>query len=84
MVVILEADLSNKVSYHFSDYIHFYEKHGHKRYEAESRQKLRNRQAEFQTVTLKSCLYASKNLNIYFLNHNCLSWVIFITRILYI
>ena len=55
MAVILEADLSNKVSYHFSDYIHFYEKHVHKRHEAESRQKLRNRQAEFQTVTLKSC-----------------------------
>ena len=51
MAVILEADLSNKVSYHFSDYIHFYEKHVHKRHEAESRQKLRNRQAEFQTVT---------------------------------
>ena len=55
MAVILEADLSNKVSYHFSDYIHFYEKHVHKRHEAESMQKLRNRQAEFQTVTLKSC-----------------------------
>ena len=55
MVVILEADLSNKISYHFSDYIHFYEKHVHKRYEAESRQKLRNRQAEFQAVTLKCC-----------------------------
>ena len=55
MAVILEADLSNKVSYHFSDYIHFYEKHVHKRHEAESWQMLRNRQAEFQTVTLKSC-----------------------------
>ena len=54
MVVIREEDLSNKVSYHFSD-IHFYEKHVHKRHEAESRQKLRNRQADFQTVTLKSC-----------------------------
>ena len=31
MVVILEADLSNEVSYHFSDYIHFYEKHVHKK-----------------------------------------------------
>jgi len=51
MVVILEADLSNKVSYDFFDYIRFYEKHVHKRHEAESRQKLRNRQAEFQTVT---------------------------------
>ena len=55
MVVILEADLSNKVSYDFFDYMRFYEKHVHKRHEAESRQKLRNRQAEFQTVTLKSC-----------------------------
>ena len=42
MVVILEANLSNKVSYHFSDYIHFYEKHVHKKHEAECRQKLRN------------------------------------------
>ena len=48
MVVILEADLSNKVSYHFSDFIHVY-----KRHEAGSKQKLRNRQAEFQTVTLR-------------------------------
>ena len=54
MVVILEADLSNKVSYHY-DYIHIYEKHVHNKHEAESRQKLRNGQAEFQTVTFKSC-----------------------------
>ena len=52
MVVILEADLSNKVTYHFSDYIHFSEKYVQKKHEAESRQKLRNRQAEFQTITL--------------------------------
>ena len=57
MVVILEAVLSNKVSYHFSDYIHFYEKHVHKKHEAESRHKLRNRQAESRTITLKSCFY---------------------------
>ena len=55
MVVFLEADLSSNISYHFSDYIHFYEKHVHKTHAAESRQKLRNRQAEFQTITLKSC-----------------------------
>ena len=54
MVVILKAELSNKVSYHFSDYNHFYEKDVHKTHEAESRQKLRNRQAEFQTITVKS------------------------------
>ena len=47
MVTILDVDLSNK----FSDYIHFYEKHVQKKHEAESRQKLRNRQAEFQTIT---------------------------------
>ena len=51
MVTILDVDLSNK----FSDYIYFYEKHVHKKDEAESRQKLRNRKAEFQTITLKSC-----------------------------
>ena len=55
MVAVLEADLSNKVSYHYSDYIHFYQKYVHKKHEAESRQMLRNKQAEFQTITLKSC-----------------------------
>ena len=39
MVVTLEADLSNEVSHHFSDYINFCEKHAHKKHEAESRQK---------------------------------------------
>ena len=55
MVGILEADLSNTVSYHFSDYIHFYEKHVHKKHETESKQNLRNRQVKLRTMTLKSC-----------------------------
>ena len=48
MVVILEADLSNEVSYHFSDYINFYEKHAHKKREAETRQKLRTGRLSFK------------------------------------
>ena len=61
-IVIFEADLSNKASYFakltiiiFLIKLSFYEKHVHKKHEAEIRQKLRNRQAEFQTITLKNC-----------------------------
>ena len=53
-IVILEADLSNKVCYFaktmiiiFLITLIFYEKYVHKKHEAEIRQKLRNRQGEF-------------------------------------
>ena len=60
-IVILEADISNKVSYFakltiiiFLITLSFYEKHVHKKHEAEIRQKFRTRQTVFQTITLKS------------------------------
>ena len=54
MVDNFEADLSNKVSYHFLITFIFM-RNMSIRDEAESRQKLRNRQVEFQAVTFKSC-----------------------------
>ena len=60
-IAIFQAYLSNKVSYFakltiiiFLITFSFYEKPVHEKHGAEIRQKLRNRQAEFQAITLKN------------------------------